>query len=69
MGLQTNKTESRSRVLINSQRSVSVARIVTVNDSIPSAEYVVSVINLEVSFSPILRITVRFSKTRHSYQE
>jgi hypothetical protein len=32
MGLQTNRTESKSRVLINSQRSVSVARIVNEKD-------------------------------------
>jgi hypothetical protein len=41
MGLQTNRTESKSRVLINPQRSVSVARIVTEKDPILSTEYVV----------------------------
>jgi hypothetical protein len=68
MGLQTSRTESKSRVLINSQRSVSVARIVTEKDPILSAEYVVWVIELELSFSPTLRITVKFSKTRYSDQ-
>lgn len=68
MGLQTSRTESKSRVLINSQRSVSVARIVTEKDPILSAEYVVWVIELELSFSPALRIMVKFSKTRYSDQ-
>lgn len=48
MGLQTNRTESKSRVLINSQRSVSVARIVIEKDLMLFVKSVVWVSNLRL---------------------
>jgi hypothetical protein len=65
MGLQTSRTENKaSIILVDSHRSLFGARIVIEKDAMLSVESVAWMSNLKMSFSPILLVTIRFSKIR-----